>query len=512
MAILLTISIAQILKMFYRLYLHPLRHIPGPKLAAITHFYDFYYNIYHKGMFIFQIEELHKVYGTSLGRKRPIVRIAPNEVHVNDPAFYDEIYASSRRRRDKPGYYAPLTGFPQSLVSTLTHDHHRMRRAVVSPFFSRRSIQELSAVSEGCTLKLMDRLQKFHDENKIVRLDDAFAAMASDIITYLCYGYSQGFLDRENFGSYIRSAVNESTEASHINRLFPLLPAFMHMIPMQFRCLFQPGLGVMNAYLRKLFELSAQAFPIADVDVNDTGTKKRAKYKTILAKLGDPRIPPEERTLGRFRDEGVQFLTAGTETTGSTLTFAAYILATHPDVLQHLRTELKQVLPTLTSTSTLMDLEKLPYLTAFIYETLRRSYGPIFRAGRIAPTETLRYKDYVLPPGTIMSSSTYFIHRDPILFPDCDKFDPERWLHGEKSEYLKRYHVSFSKGSRSCVGKSLAWNELYFTIAYMVRRFDFELYNTTAEDMEFISETIFPKTRRGMMTVYAKVNNVVESM
>ena len=59
---------------------------------------------------------------------------------------------------------------------------------------------------------------------------------------------------------------------------------------------------------------------------------------------------------------------------------------------------------------------------------------------------------------------------------------------------------------------SLAWNELYFTIAYMVRRFDFELYNTTAEDMEFISETIFPKTRRGMMTVYAKVNNVVESM
>ena len=66
----LGVGIFQILKIVYRLYLHPLRHIPGPKLAAITHFYDFYYNIYHKGTFIFQIEELHKVYGTSLGRKR----------------------------------------------------------------------------------------------------------------------------------------------------------------------------------------------------------------------------------------------------------------------------------------------------------------------------------------------------------------------------------------------------------------------------------------------------------
>ncbi|PWY70840.1 putative benzoate 4-monooxygenase cytochrome P450 [Aspergillus sclerotioniger CBS 115572] len=498
----LGVGIFQIPKIFYRLYFHPLRHIPGPRLAAITHLYDFYYNVYHEGKLIFQIEELHKIYG-------PIIRIAPDEVHISDPTFYDEIYASSRRRRDKPGYYIPLTGFPQSLVSTTTHDHHRMRRAVVSPFFSRRSIQELSVVSEGCTLKLMDRLQKFHDEDKIVRLDDAFAAMASDIITYLCYGYSQGFLGSENFGSYIRRAVNETTTASHLNRLFPLLPLLMRMIPMRFMCFFRPGLGIMYTYLKKLYELSAQALPTNDMDVNNTGTK-RAKYKTILAKLGDPRIPPQERTLDRFRDEGVQFLSAGTETTGSTLTFAAYILATHPDVLQRLRTELKQILPTPISTSTWMDLEKLPYLTAFIYETLRLSYGPIFRAGRIAPTETLRYNDYVLPPGTIMCSSTYFIHRDPILFPDCDKFDPERWLQGEKSDYLKRYHVSFSKGSRSCVGKSLAWNELYFAIAYMVRRFDFELYNTTAEDMKFVSETVFPKTRRGMMTVYAKVNNVVD--
>ncbi|PYI09158.1 cytochrome P450 [Aspergillus sclerotiicarbonarius CBS 121057] len=498
----LGVGIFQILKIFYRLYLHPLRHIPGPRLAAITHLYDFYYNVYHHGRFIFRIEELHKDYG-------PIVRIAPNEVHINDPNFYDEIYASSRHRRDKPGYYVALTGFPQSLVSTLNHDHHRMRRAVVSPFFSRRSIQELSPVSERCTLKLMDRLQQFHDEEKTVRLDDAFAAMASDIITYLCYGYSQGFLESENFCSYIRRSVNETTEASHINRLFPLLPTLIHMIPLRFMCLLQPGLAVMYAYLRKLYELSAQALPSADMDmVDDAGVKKRARYKTILAKLGDPRIPPKERTLNRFQDEGVQFLSAGTETIGSTLTFSSYILATHPEALQRLRAELKQLLPTPTSTTTWMELERLPYLTAFIYETLRLSYGTIFRPGRVAPTETLRYRDYVLPPGTIMSSSTYLIHRDPILFPDCDKFDPERWLQGEKSEYLKRYHVSFSKGSRSCVGKSLVWNELYFTIAYMVRRFDFELRNTTPEDMEFVYETILPKTRRGMITVYAKVNLV----
>lgn len=67
----------------YRLYFHPLRSIPGPRLAAATGWYDFYYDVYLKGELLFKIKELHEIYG-------PVVRISPREVHVADIGLYHE--------------------------------------------------------------------------------------------------------------------------------------------------------------------------------------------------------------------------------------------------------------------------------------------------------------------------------------------------------------------------------------------------------------------------------------
>ena len=47
----------------YRLYFHPLAKFPGPKLAALTRWYEFYYDIIHRGCFIWKLQELHDRYG-----------------------------------------------------------------------------------------------------------------------------------------------------------------------------------------------------------------------------------------------------------------------------------------------------------------------------------------------------------------------------------------------------------------------------------------------------------------
>jgi hypothetical protein len=49
-----------------RLYFHPLAHIPGPKLAALTWWYEFYFDVIQQGRYVFKIQELHKQYGGSL--------------------------------------------------------------------------------------------------------------------------------------------------------------------------------------------------------------------------------------------------------------------------------------------------------------------------------------------------------------------------------------------------------------------------------------------------------------
>lgn len=49
-----------------RLYFHPLAHIPGPRLAALTWWYEFYFDIIQQSRYVFKIQELHKQYGELL--------------------------------------------------------------------------------------------------------------------------------------------------------------------------------------------------------------------------------------------------------------------------------------------------------------------------------------------------------------------------------------------------------------------------------------------------------------
>ena len=83
----------------YRLWLSPIAHLPGPKLAALTQYYEFFYDIILGGQYTFKIVEMHKKYG-------PVVRISPWEVHVGDHDFHAELYTGPHRRRHKWSFWA----------------------------------------------------------------------------------------------------------------------------------------------------------------------------------------------------------------------------------------------------------------------------------------------------------------------------------------------------------------------------------------------------------------------
>ena len=57
------LSLLAICKAIYRLYAHPLAGFPGPKLAAMTSLYEFYYDVVKSGMYLWEIERMHEKYG-----------------------------------------------------------------------------------------------------------------------------------------------------------------------------------------------------------------------------------------------------------------------------------------------------------------------------------------------------------------------------------------------------------------------------------------------------------------
>lgn len=82
-------------------------------------------------------------------------------------------------------------------------------------------------------------------------------------------------------------------------------------------------------------------------------------------------------------------------------------------------------------------------------------------------------------------------HLNPEIFPHPTEFLPERWLANPR---LSRYLVSFSKGSRQCLGMNLAYAEIYLCLAHLLYKFpDILLSDTGKEDVEIVADYYAPK-------------------
>lgn len=124
----------------------------------------------------------------------------------------------------------------------------------------------------------------------------------------------------------------------------------------------------------------------------------------------------------------------------------------NPKVCRRLKIELANDWPDIDAIPSWTTLERLPYLKAVLQESLRPSVRVFSRLPRVNHNSSLRYGNWVIPPGTAVGMSQRFMHFDPSMYPDPWRFDPERWMQGEKSKELEKYLVAFSRGSRRCVG------------------------------------------------------------
>ncbi|KAF9893154.1 hypothetical protein FE257_012566 [Aspergillus nanangensis] len=484
------------LRSAYRLWFHPLSKFPGPKLAAITSGYEFYFNVIKRGMFIWEIERMHQEYG-------PIIRINPREIHIKDPDYYDEIYASSARRREKDQIMVAQFGLEGSAFSSISPEAHRQRRAPLDKFFSKQAVTNIEHLIHECLDKLHDHFTTACQTHKVVGLDAGFAGLASDVIHQYAWGFNSGNLDTEDFNENVRDGISGLFRMAHVMFFFPALQATMNALPLWLLERLNPFAFAMASQKAGLYKLAVKA-----LDVNASSTKKGA---SIIDFIAGPGMPQHLRTSERVMNEGFSLLIGGTETTARAMSVGAYHLLSNERVRRKLREELQQVMPTPDARPTWNQLEQLPYLSGVVGETLRLSTGISSRSPRVAPSEALVYKDYVIPPKTLVSETNYFILMDPSIFPDPHAFEPERWMRAAvKGERLDRYLVNFGRGSRICLGMNLAYAELYLVLSMLVRRYDWELYETPKKNIEFVRDFETPYPDEGNFSVRATVTRVLE--
>ena len=317
----------------YRLYLHPIARFPGPKLAAATKWYEFYFNVVQKpgGQFSKHAAKLHRLYG-------PIVRINPDELHIQDSEFYDTVHTG---KRDKWPPAAKMAGFDVSTFASINHEEHRQRRAATAPMMARRAIIEAIPIVQQQLVKLEEAFQSAASSGNPLELGVTFLAFTTDVAGQYFLRQDLGMQDDAQKAATWKHATHSIALGTPIIKQFPgvLKPAMS--IPLWVWKIMDP---VTSSLIQIQYDMSARAKKfLEDVKVvPDAKMDIDGRSSTVFHAIYNNPGPDADNLHQRLADEGLSMVTAGSETTAKTLSRALYYLCNDRQAMPRLRTDIRE--------------------------------------------------------------------------------------------------------------------------------------------------------------------------
>ena len=487
-----------------------------------------------RGQYLFKIRDLHEKYG-------PVIRINPYELHFSTPDFFNDIYSQTEKRDvwlwRKAGF-----GIDVSMLTTVHHDLHRKRRSALAPMFSKQRINKLQPVLQERVDALMARVKGFGAKGEVINLKHGFAAFTAgkssgrkclfdftlnahkiltDVAMEYFFGMSEHKIEAEDFDVDFHNAIESGFHNTALMEHFPWIMWIMTNVARQ------TPYWILKKFLAKSKKTTFIAVQrqignmVRESLAKNTLEKEESMKHTMFDQLLASKLPPEEKTFRRLVQEGGLMVSAATVSTAWSLTVTSYNLVSHPDALKKVKDELAAAFPGGPDTiNDLGVLGSLPFLNACIQESLRIGIGPSHRSPRISPDKAVPFTDpetgntWMVPAGTPMSMSHPLLFRDASIFPDPYSFKPERWI---ETPGLEKYQFAFSKGTRNCMGITLAYTEMNMMIAALFSRYGsvgysapgdvgkLELYETDMSDIECVGDGGVSLVKEGSVGVRFRV-------
>ena len=189
---------------------------------------------------------------------------------------------------------------------------------------------------------------------------------------------------------------------------------------------------------------------------------------SMLLAVNDEGNSSQGLTDKQVRDEAMTLMLAGHDTTAAAFNWLWYCLSSQPLVQQKCHQELDQVLAG--AAPQFDDVERLPYLTATVKETLRL-YPPAIGIFLRQATKDITIGEHPIRRGSLMTLSSFVTQRDERWFPDPERFDPERFLPDREEAIPTGAYFPFGAGPRVCIGQGMAMTELVLVAATLLQRF-----------------------------------------
>jgi cytochrome P450 len=368
---------------------------------------------------------------------------------VNNPEGIRRVLQENNRTYGKGaltlGFFRPVVG--EGLLTSEGALWLRQRR-LMQPVFHRRSVAAFSTLMTDETLAMLERWQPRLGTGKPLDVLAEMARLTLDVVTGALFHAHVG----EEPGA-IGRAINVLVEDVSYRFEVPFYPP--HRVPTPRNRRFGAALRTVD---RAVYEIISER------------RRGGGGEEDLLALLMGTRDEETGEAMNdeQLRDEVMTLFLAGHETTANALTWALYLIATHPEAEERLRQELDEVLGPDRGAPTIQDLPRLAYTKMVVDETLRL-YPPAWITNRqaIAEDEILGHR---IPAKSFVSLSPYVLHRHPDYWERPDEFDPERFSPERDTGRPRFAYFPFGGGPRQCIGQSMALVEAQLVLATVLNR------------------------------------------
>ncbi|XP_022107914.1 cytochrome P450 2J2-like [Acanthaster planci] len=306
---------------------------------------------------------------------------------------------------------------------------------------------------------LVDELKNFN--GKAFDPKHLFGNAVSNVICTVVLGKRFQYAD-PTFKHLLKVLNNLVSDKAGVEDIFEMMPVFakLKMLP-----LVRNYVNAIESFFRHINLLLKEHRKRQNIDdpqdfidifLNEKETKERQGTKSSV-------LLPEnlKRIVG-------DLFAAGSETTATTLRWGMLYMMAHPEIQRRVQKELDDV----TSRNRLpriSDKPELPYTEAVLCE--------IQRIGTIVPvhvhmsSEDTTIAGYNIPKGTIVATSIWQIHYDPLVWEEPEEFRPERFLNQDGKFRPRLEFIPFGIGRRICLGEHLAKMELFIFFTHLLHHF-----------------------------------------
>jgi cytochrome P450 len=382
-------------------------------------------------------------------------------VVVCDPGLAHEVMTDLRTYDRTGPVYDRVRRAMGSGVATATYPDHRRQRLIMQPAFHASHLPGYAEVMRAQTAALLDGWRDGEVVDMVEEMFSLTTAIALRSLFSTRLDPAEAGKLREAFEVFLRGSYTQIA-----------LPAVLGRLPLPGNRRYQAALRQWRRQVRELIAGYRGAAGDGGAEGNERDLMAR-----LLAARGDE---GDGLTDEELSDQVAVLLIAGAETTSAALTWATYLLCTHPEVLDAVSAEADRVLGGGTAAwEHLPELE----LTGRVLQEAMRMYPPSWLLPRTTTRET-RLGGHAVPAGTTLLISQYMLQHDPGVFPEPERFDPDRWLaltRGRSAPAaVRQAYIPFGGGPTKCLGEQFATAEAVLALASVLTRWNLELRDASA--------------------------------